>query len=228
MRKKIIFLLCGLAVIISISGYLIVGYDGILIPEYTEWDAEAEKYAVYSAVIEQDYLAPGKSYAHFLQSIFPWIGEEKKAYPSLITIQEDTLLWIECHGSIELDISLTYMKKLGFITLNKSTWKQFKRQCYDSFEPFEMKLNVRLPYIIFKKGERAVEDAGGWEKFYRKYPGSCGLISFSKPAFNHKRTQALLYVQISCEGLCGRVYFALLDKQNGKWIITKIGIVMLM
>lgn len=65
---------------------------------------------------------------------------------------------------------------------------------------------------IFRKGE-------GWNNFYKKYPQSSGLISFSNIGFNQERTQALVYVGINCGWLCGDGSFKFLQKTNGKWII---------
>ena len=59
----------------------------------------------------------------------------------------------------------------------------------------------------------------GWNKFNKKYPGANGIITLSRVGFNKEKTQALVYVGISCGGLCGGGSFMFLEKRNGKWSI---------
>jgi len=56
-----------------------------------------------------------------------------------------------------------------------------------------------------------------WEKFYKKYPNSPGLVFFSKVGFNNRHDQAFVYVGRSCGGLCGAGEYVLLNKVNGEW-----------
>lgn len=67
---------------------------------------------------------------------------------------------------------------------------------------------------IFKAG------VPGWETFYKKYPKAAGYWSFSRPGFNRKIDEAVLYVGHSCGGLCGTGHLFLLRKQEGKWRVV--------
>lgn len=60
-----------------------------------------------------------------------------------------------------------------------------------------------------------------WFEFYRKYPNSYGLISFSEVGFNERHDQAFVYVAHSCGGTCGAGDYVLLAKTNGKWVILR-------
>lgn len=59
-----------------------------------------------------------------------------------------------------------------------------------------------------------------WERFYKKYPKSFGLMYFSKVGFNDRHDQAFVYVGRSCGGLCGAGKYVLLNKVNGEWVVT--------
>jgi hypothetical protein len=59
-----------------------------------------------------------------------------------------------------------------------------------------------------------------WDRFYRKYPNSPGLMFFSKVGFNDRHEQAFLYMGRSCGGLCGVGKYVLLNKVNGEWVVS--------
>lgn len=60
-----------------------------------------------------------------------------------------------------------------------------------------------------------------WNRFYREYPNSTGLLFFSKVGFNDRLDQAFLYMGKSCGGLCGGGKYVLLEKVDGEWVISK-------
>jgi hypothetical protein len=64
--------------------------------------------------------------------------------------------------------------------------------------------------------------AEGWEKFYKDFPHSLGLLSFSRAAFNKTKDKALLYFEhykdsIECSG-----NFVFLIKHNRGWTIMDV------
>jgi hypothetical protein len=65
---------------------------------------------------------------------------------------------------------------------------------------------------IFKKND-------GWEEFYKRYPKSSGIWSFSRVGYNAAANEALVYVVHSCGMLCGTGHLYLLTKQNEKWMV---------
>jgi hypothetical protein len=63
----------------------------------------------------------------------------------------------------------------------------------------------------FKKGPR------GWEGFYKQHRNAAGYWDFSRPGYDPKGEEAVLYVGHHCGGLCGTGHFYLLRKKHGKW-----------
>ena len=68
---------------------------------------------------------------------------------------------------------------------------------------------------IFKKG------GGDWPAFYSQFPGSTGLLTFSRVGFSTDGTQALFYVSGNCGGLCGAGYYVVMEKRNEHWMLKK-------
>lgn len=90
------------------------------------------------------------------------------------------------------------------------------RQLEDAF-----KLSIRHVLVEEKELEQ-FRKGRGWEEFYKKYPESGGFISFSQAGFNPDRTQALVYFEHWCGGLCGSGLYLLLEKGEGGWKVTKV------
>jgi hypothetical protein len=113
---------------------------------------------------------------------------------------------------------------------------ELSRETIDDFhshakecQPLAKQLDVPINYVLvgpkeiellFPKGEfdRA------WSRFYKKYPGSSGIISFSNVGFNRDLTQAVVSTGRGCGGLCGAGYFVLLMKAQNIWTVkTQVG-----
>ncbi|MGH9728810.1 MAG: hypothetical protein ACRD4V_09500 [Candidatus Acidiferrales bacterium] len=63
---------------------------------------------------------------------------------------------------------------------------------------------------------------GIWNRFYDRYAGSDGLITFSAVGFNRDKTKALVYVARRCGGTCGSGGYEFLVKRAGKWVRADI------
>lgn len=57
----------------------------------------------------------------------------------------------------------------------------------------------------------------GWGLFYKEFPNSAGLFSFSNVGFNVAKTQAAFVVGSSCGGLCGSGYLVLMSRRATDW-----------
>jgi hypothetical protein len=80
--------------------------------------------------------------------------------------------------------------------------------------------NLGINYVLIRNSDLpdgTVENF--WERFYKKYPNSPGLVFFSKVGFNDRHDQAFVYVGRSCGGLCGAGEYVLLNKVNGQWVV---------
>lgn len=67
--------------------------------------------------------------------------------------------------------------------------------------------------------ERGIDRA--WDRFYEEYPGSSGIVFFSRVGFNRDQTEAFVYAGRQCGWLCGAGYYVLLRKENGRWVIQQ-------
>ena len=68
---------------------------------------------------------------------------------------------------------------------------------------------------IFKRG------GGDWLAFYKRFPGSPGIMTFSRVGFSEDGTRALFYLSNHCGGLCGTGMYVVMEKRNGTWAIER-------
>jgi len=57
-----------------------------------------------------------------------------------------------------------------------------------------------------------------YEAFYKRFPNSYGVLTFSRVAFNRDLTEAFFYTEHLC-GLCGEGKFVYMRKTAGKWTV---------
>ena len=88
-------------------------------------------------------------------------------------------------------------------------------------ELFLKDLGIRNDLISREEASQLFEN-GGWQAFYKRYPGSLGLVSFSKVGFNSTHDQAFVYVGSSCQLLCGDGNYILLNKEDGRWTVKVV------
>jgi len=69
---------------------------------------------------------------------------------------------------------------------------------------------------IFCKG------CGFWPEYYKRFPGSQGVLTISGIGISPDGTQAFFYVSNICEGLCGAGDYVVMEKQNGVWAIQNV------
>jgi hypothetical protein len=62
---------------------------------------------------------------------------------------------------------------------------------------------------------------GFWPAYYKQFPGSQGLLTFSGVGFSVDGTQAFFYFNNRCEGLCGTGDYVIMEKHDGRWVIQK-------
>jgi hypothetical protein len=91
--------------------------------------------------------------------------------------------------------------------------------------PLSTTFHTDLPRVFITDEEvdsyfKSPQKKDGWESFYKKYPKSGGMLSFSRVGFNAKRDQALVYSANSCGWLCGAGFYNLFQKKDGKWVLA--------
>jgi hypothetical protein len=84
---------------------------------------------------------------------------------------------------------------------------------------FEEDLNQPYKTILLNKfpiRQKSIEK--GWKNFYKKYPGSGGVFSFSKISYYTKnKITAIFYYWVKHNGLNGHGAIAIMEKINGEW-----------
>ena len=88
-------------------------------------------------------------------------------------------------------------------------------------------LQARVPVRRFTSADRELlqrEDnpSSYWQAFYRRFPGSSGLIHVSRVGFSHDRGSALLLVEYGCGGSCGGTLYVLLAERSGRWQVVRV------
>ncbi len=88
-----------------------------------------------------------------------------------------------------------------------------RRSLHPSID-YELVTSAQLERIFCKH-------CGFWPAYYKQFPGSQGLLTFSGVGFSADGTQAFFYFSNSCGGLCGTGHYAIMEKRDGRWVIQK-------
>jgi hypothetical protein len=64
------------------------------------------------------------------------------------------------------------------------------------------------------------KNGGGWPAYYKLFPHSNGILTFSRIGFSADGTQAFFYWSNRCGGLCGSGNYVIMEKRSGQWEIT--------
>jgi hypothetical protein len=86
-----------------------------------------------------------------------------------------------------------------------------------SFHPaidYELVDSIKIDSIFTNKGDP-------WGAYYKQFPGSQGILTFSRVGFSADGRQAFFYVSNRCGGLCGGGRYVVMENSNGRWIIGK-------
>jgi hypothetical protein len=169
-------------------------------------DVSSAEYAVYSAVLTQSYA---------------------NARIRLFVIEDHTE---NTRANYDDDIAthFRYVKK-HIPSLSQAAVNDYRKKDGES-QPLTRLFKFKIKYALISRGK--FEDfAGpggsmeiskdGWEKFYREYPGTLGILSLSRVGFDPKKNQALVYVTDMRGHSSGRSWgagsYVLLIKRNGAW-----------
>lgn len=88
-----------------------------------------------------------------------------------------------------------------------------RRSLHPSID-YELVTSAQLKPIFCKH-------CGFWPAYYKQFPGSQGLLTFSGVGFSADGTQAFFYFSNRCEGLCGTGDYVIMEKRDGRWVIQK-------
>ncbi len=158
-------------------------------------DVEAERYAVYSVVLNRTFERPGK----------------------VLVIQSQT------HKDSTSEDEWNRLKVEPAWKKAVDDYKAKNVQPSVIEDKFDLR-NLRRDVKLISKEEVDkffCEGCGWWEAFYKKYPDSPGLITFSNVGFNDEMNYAVVDFSYVYNGLGGGGGLLLLVKKDGKWITEK-------
>lgn len=92
----------------------------------------------------------------------------------------------------------------------------------------EIKPKLELPYKYSLIGDKRLGEIFGgnqlsngsmdqWNEFYKIFPGSAGVNSFSRVGFDRARRTALVYFVNWCRPLCGTGTYVHVEKRDDGW-----------
>jgi hypothetical protein len=85
----------------------------------------------------------------------------------------------------------------------------------------DIRAELRLPKgadsVIVSRSELEHGQIG---EFQQRFPNNVGYFAISLPGFNFNKTEAILYVDHHCGGLCGGGGYILMRKVNGIWHVV--------
>jgi hypothetical protein len=61
------------------------------------------------------------------------------------------------------------------------------------------------------------EDGGGWKAFFRRFPGSAGVVGLSRVGFTADSSLALVYIERGCGPDCGGGFRVVLERDGERW-----------
>jgi hypothetical protein len=88
----------------------------------------------------------------------------------------------------------------------------------------EKRFPLKIPYLLLTNDDASmIFGKNDWDSFYRKYPGSQGLLFFSPIGFDRQHNQAIVYfgTQSGPSYHDGSSYLVLLVKNSNSWAIVK-------
>jgi hypothetical protein len=105
--------------------------------------------------------------------------------------------------------------------LQQSTLNAF-RKANDQQAFLRRSLHPSIEYQIASSAQLGpifCKGCGFWPAYYKQFPGSQGLLTFSGVGFSADGTQAFFYFRNRCGGLCGRGDYVIMQKHDGRWAI---------
>jgi hypothetical protein len=121
----------------------------------------------------------------------PWMETSKSLLKRAPTLQQATIDAFRKANAQQVSLHRSFHSSLDYDLVDES-----------QLEP------------IFKKG------GGWWDAYYKQFPRAQGILTFSRVGFNSDGTQALLYYNNTCGGLCGAGEYVIMVKRDGRWSIA--------
>jgi hypothetical protein len=171
--------------------------------------SDDQVYEVYSATIQELFLKDDDG-----------IKSPDDLAERLVVVTDHTISYRQEEEEDDPAKRAVWWTVTGFIFYIR-TVEDFNRKCKDSIS---LEPRFAFPCNQVLIGDQELDqffrdDGSQWEGFYERYPRSFGCISVSRVGFNPDHSQAFLYAEVSCGGLCGAGYYVLLVKDGGAWSV---------
>ena len=106
-------------------------------------------------------------------------------------------------------------------TLQRTTVDAF-RETNGQQTTFQRSFHTAVDYELVDSTQLdSVSKNRSWPAFYKRFPGSPGLVRLSRVGINADGTQALFYASHTCSGLCGGGEYVVMARRDGRWLIEK-------
>jgi len=162
--------------------------------------AEAEAYAVYSAVIQALYASEGVEQ---------------------FVIRDHTISGVSPDDS--LDREMEFLQEQVGAAIDPALLDDYRTRNLVP-QALEEQFSLALPYTLISEAEfnRLFEQGDGWNRFYASYPGAQGVMTLSQVGFDASGTQALVYTGNQADAKAGQGYYLFLTKETGTWAIQEM------
>ena len=154
---------------------------------------EAEEYAVYSAMIQQNPIGYGLD--------------------SFIVIREHTMLWDSDMTESALEERPRLSAELADSYRSRNTESYTLGPNLDLEQDYALMPREEAEKLFRQEGEEGAK----WDEFQATYPEAGGLVMFSRVGFGANEDRALVVMGFRCPGLCGAGGLYLLAKEEGSW-----------
>jgi hypothetical protein len=150
--------------------------------------------------------------------------EDSDAYEIYSLLLPDEQYYGSAKGTLVLQQETLASAKLDDNCLTPEAAREFKEATDDyrrHGEPLSLqrRLNIDKPYELVPTDTiRTLINVYNWDEFYKRYPGSGGIIMMSAVGFDRQRTLAIVYTWSACNNQCGSGSFNLFKKTQGKWV----------
>ncbi len=182
-----------LASLICVALFVILATSSALPKAPRQSEVSAEEYAVYSALISEEYI---------------------KEKVKLVVIANPT--FGESRSKEKMDYFLDLLPHLSGETLDN--YLAINSKPYRLSKSFSLK--AKYVIVEYPETEKFFENPDfdeAWKDFYRRFPASNGYIALSRVGLNHAKDQALVSMSWMCNQRCGEGKLVLMVKRDGRW-----------
>jgi hypothetical protein len=174
------------------------------VPQQELFDEATESRDVYSAILQQSFIR------HRYRTV-------------VIETTSANCLDRDFRTGANRTVQELYARERAIMPVDLDAVADYVHKNQTQGELFLEGLGIPNELIAREEAAKFFENGGGgWEVFYKRYPGSLGLVSFSKVGFNSRHDQAFVYVARTCHWLCGNGEYIVLNKEDGRWTVKVV------